>query len=819
MPRILWLCALIWLLACGQNTLRGQETWQIQHIIDNDDFVMGVAQSHDQANAPRDNRGLALSPDHKFLYLGYNNPPERRVVRKIALNVSDPANNRMAVVAQLALATASAPAKAIATDDRGRVYLARGGVIEIYDADLRERLYTIAGFEQCEGVAVARIAERLLVYASDRKRGTLSRFEITEWEGAAIRNARRAGWQSGEEILIAGSHSLRGLAVQSNGVVWMTDREAQQVFRVYPEGKIYGTAVRNAFDVALDEKRGEAFVTQDTLRTIAVLRLRDGMPLRTLTPPFAELQLMTEGSSIALAGIAVIPAKRLFVANEAGRSQTMAQTGDSPFSDADDSAIKIDDDDEPVLTMRFSFLVDAGDDRDLELGKAAALGGNPTVVGGQAPFRYRWAPNTGLNDNTLANPIARPSRTTTYNLVVTDRTGAVGYDQVTLTLPSYVFLAHNFVYFGGNENSAGNIYANGPITFAPGLPGVHRGDLVAGGDIIVHEKNVVVGNIKTRGKLSLRGDAKVEGNKLEQAQVLEVTLPRLAFQASGENLVINDESALAPGSYGKVRLAPNAVLHVQNGEYFFEKLQAQTGSRIVFENAAAPTFLYITQTLSFGENVKVHLAQTEGANTTQVHFNVLQKDDIEIGAGTVLLGNLLAPNAHVTFAPGSRLLGSVTADAISVAKNVTFRVHPVSTQELVELLPIYFAAEKEAEPSAKISVRERKPQPKLVVADTVVAPRDSTLVDTAAVIPPPDTIPTLPLKPSSRMNWIPVLAALLLLALLLLLLFLLLRRKREQPQGTHWQVRKRRDSTPPPARNNKSTGQPAKRHWRIRSRR
>ncbi len=819
MPRILWLCALIWLLACGQNTLRGQETWQIQHIIDNDDFVMGVAQSHDNAYAPRDNRGLALSPDHKFLYLGYNNPPERRVVRKIALNVSDPANNRMAVVAQLALATASAPAKALATDDRGRVYLARGGVIEIYDADLRERLYTIAGFEQCEGVAVARHADKLLVYASDRKRGTLSRFEVTEWEGAAIRNVRRAGWQSEGEMLIAGSRSLRGLAVQSNGVVWMTDHDAQQVFRVYPEGKIYATAVRNALDVALDEKRGEAFVTQDTLRTIAVLRLRDGMPLRTLTPPFAELSLRTQQSSIALAGIEVIPAKRLFVTNESGRSQTLEQTGDSPFSNEDDSAIKIDDDDEPVLTMRFSFLVDAGEDRDLELGKAVSLGGNPTVVGGQAPFRYRWAPSTGLNDNTLANPIARPSRTTTYNLVVTDRTGAVGYDQVTLTLPSYVFLAHNFVYFGGNENSAGNIYANGPITFAPGLPGVHRGDLVAGGDIVVHEKNLVVGNIKTRGRITLRGDAKVEGKKLELASVLEVALPRVAFQASGENLIVSDESALAPGSYGKVRLAPNAVLHLQNGEYFFEKFQAQNGSRIVFENAAAPTFLYITQTLSFGENVKVHLSQTEGANTTQVHFNVLQKDDIEIGAGTVLLGNLLAPNAHVTFAAGSRLLGSVTADAISVAKNVTFRAHPVSTQELVELLPIYFAAEKAAEPAAKTSVRARKAPPKRVVEDTIAAPRDSAMIDTTAVLAPPDTIPAPLPRPARRMNWIPVLAALLLLALLLLLLFLLLRRKREQAPGGYWQVRKKRESTSPFSSKSKSKGKSAKRHWRIRSRR
>ncbi len=819
MPRILWLCALIWLLVCGQNTLRGQETWQIQHILDNDDFVMGVQQSHDNAYAPRDNRGLALSPDHQFLYLGYNNPPERRLVRKISVHVKDPASNGLAVVAQLALPTASAPAKAIATDDRGRVYLARGRVLEIYDADLSERLYTLTGFEKCEGVAVARVAGKLAVYAADRARGMLSRFELAEGEGAKVRHAKLAGLNGEGEMTIAESRSLRGLAVQSNGVVWLADREASRVFRLQSNGKVYGAAVRNAFDIALDEKRGEVFVTQDTLCTIAVLRLADGMPLRTITPPFAELKLTDKRATIALAGIEAIPGQRLFVSNEAGRSTTSPATGDSPFSDADDNNIMLDDDDEPVLTMRFAFIVEAGNDREIALGQAATLGGNPTVIGGQAPFRYRWAPLTGLNDNTLSNPIAQPGRTTTYSLIVTDKTGTVGHDQVTLTVPSYALLARNFVYFGGNENSAGNIYSNGPITFAAGLPGVHRGDLIAGGDVVVHEQNLVVGNIKTRGRISLRGDAKVEGVKLERAEVINVPLPRLTFRAGGENLTITEEAALPPGSYGKVRLANNAVLHLQNGEYYFEKLAAQNASRIVFENAAAPTFLYVAGALSFGENVKVHLAQTEGASTTQVHFNVLEKGDLEIGTGAVLLGNLLAPEAHVLFAPGSRLLGSVTADAITVAKNVAFHVHPATTQELVELMPIYFAQEKEAKPEVQTQPRRPRPQRDTteILPPPSMVPVDTVLKDTASFNFAPDTAVIKP-QPARGNNWMPIMAGLLLLGLLLLLLFLLLRRKREPRAKDYWQVKKTRSAAAKPARFVKQE-ETAKRHWRIRSRR
>jgi len=123
MKRILVVIVALCLISFWYVPLTGQETWTVQHIVDNDDVIFSVNQS--SATGPRDNRGLALSHDGDFLYLSYNNPSGSRLVRKIDLSVTDPAKNHDSVVKQLKY-TSGEPAKSIATDDKGRVYLLYG---------------------------------------------------------------------------------------------------------------------------------------------------------------------------------------------------------------------------------------------------------------------------------------------------------------------------------------------------------------------------------------------------------------------------------------------------------------------------------------------------------------------------------------------------------------------------------------------------------------------------------------------------------------------------------------------------------------------
>lgn len=46
-----------------------------------------------------------------------------------------------------------------------------------------------------------------------------------------------------------------------------------------------------------------------------------------------------------------------------------------------------------------------------------------TVSGGSGNYRYQWLPTLGLSNDTIANPLACPSQSTTYTLVLTDQNG------------------------------------------------------------------------------------------------------------------------------------------------------------------------------------------------------------------------------------------------------------------------------------------------------------------------------------------------------------------------------------------------------------
>jgi hypothetical protein len=61
-----------------------------------------------------------------------------------------------------------------------------------------------------------------------------------------------------------------------------------------------------------------------------------------------------------------------------------------------------------------------------------------TVTGGEelgtGGYTYSWAPSTGLSATDIANPVAKPSSTTTYTVTVTDANGCTASDQVTIVV-------------------------------------------------------------------------------------------------------------------------------------------------------------------------------------------------------------------------------------------------------------------------------------------------------------------------------------------------------------------------------------------------
>lgn len=62
----------------------------------------------------------------------------------------------------------------------------------------------------------------------------------------------------------------------------------------------------------------------------------------------------------------------------------------------------------------------AGNDTAICFGESVTLGGAPTGKKGTGALKYKWSPSTGLSNATIANPVATPTETTTYYVVVTD---------------------------------------------------------------------------------------------------------------------------------------------------------------------------------------------------------------------------------------------------------------------------------------------------------------------------------------------------------------------------------------------------------------
>jgi hypothetical protein len=74
----------------------------------------------------------------------------------------------------------------------------------------------------------------------------------------------------------------------------------------------------------------------------------------------------------------------------------------------------------------------AGPDKSIASGSSATLEGSAS--GGNSPYTYAWSPATGLNATNVAQPLASPTTTTTYTLLVTDSQSHTASDSVTVTV-------------------------------------------------------------------------------------------------------------------------------------------------------------------------------------------------------------------------------------------------------------------------------------------------------------------------------------------------------------------------------------------------
>ena len=156
-------------------------------------------------------------------------------------------------------------------------------------------------------------------------------------------------------VHIQGAQSLRGVAVDPKGRIWIADPAVNKVFRINADGSNQ-VSVDVKMPMAIAFYDDTALVTRGADRQIALIT-PDMVVTGNLSVPWEELELAPYGNNRdgALAGIAVIPGgKGFYVANEHGQTSNQKSTYGRTDQNSEVIAGKLytdafQDDNEPIL--------------------------------------------------------------------------------------------------------------------------------------------------------------------------------------------------------------------------------------------------------------------------------------------------------------------------------------------------------------------------------------------------------------------------------------------------------------------------------------
>lgn len=255
------------------------------------------------ATGTRSLRGVAVSADELTVYTGWIQGSSTRAMRLV-----DPATGAV-------LSTTNVGASAfneLDVDDRGFVYAARGSTsssLAIYNSATSATLGAAAtGSSNNNGVSVLKDGSTYYAYlATD---SAVRRFDVTDESAPTLDTA----WASSGVLAAFGGAVLRGIHVDSSGVLYVTARDSNQVFRVSAglSPIVTATSTDVTRPIAVNVAEGNVVVTayNGTSSLIAFLHPTTLALLGTTTTGH------TRGSLEGYAGLAVTSAGEIYLADQ-----------------------------------------------------------------------------------------------------------------------------------------------------------------------------------------------------------------------------------------------------------------------------------------------------------------------------------------------------------------------------------------------------------------------------------------------------------------------------------------------------------------------
>ena len=143
------------------------------------------------------------------------------------------------------------------------------------------------------------------------------------------------------------------------------------------------------------------------------------------------------------------------------------------------------DQDQMTVSIGASVLASAGADKTICTGSSATIGGAPSASCGNVPYVYSWLPTTGLSNPAAANPIATPTTTTQYILLVTDGLSQTKRDTMV------VYVSGPMPTANGGLDQETCMAPTATVTATAPAVGTGTWSLVSGSGAIVNPNNLV----------------------------------------------------------------------------------------------------------------------------------------------------------------------------------------------------------------------------------------------------------------------------------------------------------------------------------------
>jgi hypothetical protein len=194
------------------------------------------------------------------------------------------------------------------------------------------------------------------------------------------------------------------------------------------------------------------------------------------------------------------------------------------------------------------------------------------------------------------------------------------------------------------------------------------GNVVGRDDIVLGQEAYVGGDARAAGQVTLKQGATVVGDIVNNADLLSITQVGVGVSACGSGVTVapGSTSTLAPGCYKELKVKKNATLKLTAGHYTFERIEANTNSRLVFELPdGGQVVIDVARAVHLEEGV---VMTTIDGSAADILFRVAGRS-VKLGKDGAFLGTFIAPAAHIDQHEGAELRGMLYGRKVQVKKD------------------------------------------------------------------------------------------------------------------------------------------------------